>query len=362
LRGETGSVTFVQRFNATLGSFVHLHVIALDGVFVRDDESLVFHEGPAPSREEIAAVAERVERRMIRWFYRRGLLDERTAEERSNEAHEPTPLEACMQMSLFGGTLLRLAEDGTAVPLDDERFRTGTKSPWAAEVAGFNVHAGVTVRAGDRDGIEKLCRYGARPPFSLERMRLLPDGRVAYRLRKPRRSGATHLVLDPVHFLARIAALVPPPRLPLTRLAGVLAPHSPWRAAVVAYGRAAGALPPTPATQPKKKDRKKNGNAAPLLLAAATPSPPREQDAEPSAPRTSLGAGIVKPVGARIDWASLLRRTYLEDVLACPCGGRRSVIADINDPSVVVAILVHLGLPAQPPPIARARSPSFEAA
>jgi hypothetical protein len=31
--GETGSVTFVQRFNATLGAFVHLHVLALDGDF-----------------------------------------------------------------------------------------------------------------------------------------------------------------------------------------------------------------------------------------------------------------------------------------------------------------------------------------
>ena len=42
------------------------------------------------------------------------------------------------------------------MPLDDERFGIGTKSPWAAEVAGFNIHAGVTVRAGDRDGLEKL--------------------------------------------------------------------------------------------------------------------------------------------------------------------------------------------------------------
>jgi hypothetical protein len=61
--GETGSVTFVQRFNATLGSFVHLHVVALDGVFLREGEprALVFHEGPAPSREAIAVIAERVD-------------------------------------------------------------------------------------------------------------------------------------------------------------------------------------------------------------------------------------------------------------------------------------------------------------
>ncbi len=44
------------------------------------------------------------------------------------------------------------------MPLDDERFRTRGKSPWSAEVNGFNIHAGVTVRADDREGLEKLVR------------------------------------------------------------------------------------------------------------------------------------------------------------------------------------------------------------
>src|SRR5271165_3226227 len=94
LAGATGSVTFVQRFNATLGAFVHLHVVVPDGVFLaRADQPLAFHEGPAPTRREIAAVAERVEKRMTRWLRRRGFLDERPVEDRSNEAAEPTPLE-----------------------------------------------------------------------------------------------------------------------------------------------------------------------------------------------------------------------------------------------------------------------------
>ena len=42
-------------------------------------------------------------------------------------------------------------------------FRAAGKGPWVAEVSGFNLHAGVTVRAGDREGLERLCRYGARP-------------------------------------------------------------------------------------------------------------------------------------------------------------------------------------------------------
>jgi hypothetical protein len=34
---ETGSVTFVQRFDSTLGNFVHFQLVALDGVFTRKD-------------------------------------------------------------------------------------------------------------------------------------------------------------------------------------------------------------------------------------------------------------------------------------------------------------------------------------
>jgi hypothetical protein len=76
------------------------------------------------------------------------------------------------------------------------------------------------------------------------------DGRVAYLRSLPR--GDTRARDSsrpgPVHFLARIAALVPPPRYPRTRLAGVLAPRSTSRAAVVKYGRDETQAPPTPKT------------------------------------------------------------------------------------------------------------------
>ncbi|AUX47511.1 uncharacterized protein SOCE26_090320 [Sorangium cellulosum] len=58
----------------------------------------------------------------------------------------------------------------------------------------------------------------------------------------------------------------------------------------------------------------------------------------------------------------MLRRVYREDVFACPCGGRRRLVTDLSEREVVVAILKHLGLPSEPPPIPRARSPSCEAA
>jgi len=66
---------------------------------------------------------------------------------------------------LFESTYVRLAGAGAPVPLarEEARLRAAGKGPWVAEASGFNVHAGVTVRSGDREGLERLCRYGARP-------------------------------------------------------------------------------------------------------------------------------------------------------------------------------------------------------
>jgi len=57
---------------------------------------------------------------------------------------------------------------------------------------GFNLHASVAVAADDDLGRERLCRYGARPPLALDRLRRLPDGRVAYRI-KAQRDGRAKL-------------------------------------------------------------------------------------------------------------------------------------------------------------------------
>ena len=49
----------------------------------------------------------------------------------------------------------------------------------------------------------------------------LADGRIAYRLRYPI-GGATHRILEPLELMARLAALIAPPRRSLVRYFGVL--------------------------------------------------------------------------------------------------------------------------------------------
>ncbi len=63
-----------------------------------------------------------------------------------------------------------------------------------AAVDDFTLHADTAVAAHDRDGLERLCRYGARPPFAHRRLRLTPSGQVAYRLRRPWFTGQTEIV------------------------------------------------------------------------------------------------------------------------------------------------------------------------
>ena len=68
------------------------------------------------------------------------------------------------------------------------------------------------------------------------------------------RDGTTHIVLEPLDIMARLAALVPPPRMHLTRYHGVFARHSKLRAAATPAHRGMGTpkQPAAPATAPAK--------------------------------------------------------------------------------------------------------------
>ena len=43
------------------------------------------------------------------------------------------------------------------------------------------------------------------------------QGNILYTLKTPYRDGTTHIILEPLDFMARLAALVPKPRVNLTR-------------------------------------------------------------------------------------------------------------------------------------------------
>ena len=114
----------------------------------------------------------------------------------------------------------------------------------------------------------------------------------------------------------RLAALVPQPRIHLTRFFGCLAPHAKIRSQIV----------------PKKPE-------------ATDPAPSRPEPTS-SVPKRSR----------RMRWAELLARVFAIDLKNCPhCPGELKIVAAIVETGAIRKILGHLGLPDLPPPIAPAR-------
>jgi hypothetical protein len=102
----------------------------------------------------------------------------------------------------------------TIAPMIDE----GVESDRVANVAGFNLNAGVMSDAQDSNKLERLCRYITRSAVSEKRWAITTYGKIRYQLKTPYRDGTTHVIFEPLDFIARLAALVPKPRVNLTRL------------------------------------------------------------------------------------------------------------------------------------------------
>ncbi len=117
-----------------------------------------------------------------------------------------------------------------------------------AKEAGFSLHAGVSTEIHQRDKLERLCRYVTRPAVSEKRLAITSNGNVRYQLKTPYRDGTTHVIFEPLDFIAKLAALVPMPRTNLTRFHGVFArgglPHnSKFRLRVTPAKRGSGRKP-----------------------------------------------------------------------------------------------------------------------
>jgi hypothetical protein len=115
-----------------------------------------------------------------------------------------------------------------------------------AKEAGFSLHAGVSTEAHQRDKLERLCRYVTRPAVSEKRLAITSNGNIRYQLKTPYRDGTTHFIFEPLDFIAKLAALVPKPRVNLTRFHGVFAPNSKFRVRVTPAKRGRGHKPRQP--------------------------------------------------------------------------------------------------------------------
>jgi ribosomal protein S27E len=305
---KTGAVTLIQRFGSALNLNIHFHMLFLDGVYVaRPDGSTRFRWVKAPPGQELTQLAHTIAHRVGRFLERQGLL-ERDAEN-SYLAGDTADDDALNQL-LGSSITYRIAIGPQAgrkvfalqtLPVCEPEDPFGDR---VGKVAGFSLHAGVAARADERQKLERLCRYISRPAVSEKRLSLTPNGNVRYQLKTPYRDGTTHVIFEPLDFIARLAALVPKPRVNLTRFHGVFAPNSKHRAWV------------TPAKRGKGNNTKATDDA---------------QDQTSAERRASM------------TWAQRLKRVFNIDIETCrECGGAMKVIACIEDPVVIQKILDHL--------------------
>jgi hypothetical protein len=208
---HTGAVTLIQRFGSALNLNIHFHMLYLDGVYAEDAYGKVrFHRIKAPTADELAVLVHRISQRVAKFLERRGFLE--SDEENGYLTLETSDDEAMQQ--LYGHSITyRIAigpQQGRKVftlqslpPIEEPK----AESSRVAKVAGFSLHAGVAAEAHQRDKLERLCRYIARPAVSGKRLSLLDDGRIRYELKTPYRDGTTH-VTAPAH--PALAALVHP--------------------------------------------------------------------------------------------------------------------------------------------------------
>lgn len=369
---ETGSICFPQRFGGSLNAHLHYHVLALDGVFERHDAGVRFRDVPPPTKATLDELARRVRDRVLRWLRSHRYLDERLAEDRSNEPRPATAIDACTEIALASGSFLAKPFVSSPQEPGDRKERR-----FCARCDGFDIHCAVRIAAGDDAGRERLVRYCARPPFALERFELLRDGRVAYRVKTPRH-GRSHRVMTPLELMARLAALIPPPFFPTIRYGGVLAPGSSWRKLVT---RCAPAKPkacierkPLAPSNPRPEPKPHPSVAtAPVQAATTAPAPAlllahsqpiAESEVRPATITVKhwqrLLDGELLATSRYVDWAVLLQRSFGFDALRCPkCDQKMRVVATLAEPSAVRRILQHLGMRANPLEAAPARDPTW---
>jgi hypothetical protein len=277
----------------------------------------VFHPVRAPTADQLQTLLQQIIKRVMKLLTRLGYRVEEQgmtfmAETETDTALAPLQSAACTYRIALGPRAGQKVLTLQSVP----RCEAQPTQQRCANAQGFSLHAEVRCAMNQRHQLEQWCRTITRPAIANERLQRTRAGDVVRQLKSPYQDGTTPIVMTPLEFMQRLAALVPRCRLHLIRFPGVLAPHAKRRPQII---------PGRPVTANNTSD---------------------ELDGAPH-----------HQSSARLSWARLLQRVFAIDVEHCPdCGANLKIIAAIEEPAVIAKLLAHLGLPTRAPPRAPARS------
>jgi hypothetical protein len=342
----------------------HDHAAYLDGVFYRPDDDpaarLEFCPARPPAEGDIAVILSKVRHDVLENLRDRGMLAQDPAAE--SLADEAPLLLACTDASLQhlvalgprqGKGPIRVGADPRS---NRRRLNFESRSPLHTHFDGFDLHAEHFIAADDREGLERALRYATRPPFSEQRLSILPGGKVQLTLKNAWSDGTSSVLFSPLEFLERLASLIPRPEKNLLIYRGILAPNHKLRSLVIRFGRkpysldAAGfpaelSCPPLLSTNPQPETQILPDHIGPgpgqQWLAGLGPTetlPLQSPGSDAPADRPSCK----RP---NYTWATLMRRAYSVDVLTCPrpgCPGRLRYIATFTDPAQIDRIVASL--------------------
>ena len=321
---QCGAVTFLQRFGSAMNLNLHFHTLALEGAFVYEPDPNRRPEFIAlapPNGDDVARVLVGTARRLRR------LVEQRLENADEDALARDEPLLAWLAQASLRTQIATGPEAGErwrrvgdrVVPTrangSDESDDRGV-----ARHREMSLHAEVAVPANDRERLERLCRYAARPPIAHDRLTELDDGsgRLALRLKTRWRDGTTHILMEPHDLIDRLVPLIPPPRAHQVRYHGILAPGASLRGSVVPQN--------------------------PVVSAPASEQPT-------TSAKEGRDRGLPGARARRLRWAQLLQRVFAIDALRCPrCGATLRLLAVIVDQAVARAILDCIGSPARSPP------------
>ena len=190
-------VTVIQRFGGSINVNPHLHMLWVDGLYDVSGEIAVFH-GLIPTNDDIMKLVETLSQRVLRSLKRKGYPVEENSPQEELEEETLCDIQSASVQSLIAlgerrGKKVR--KIGTTAfgnfqgaKLEGERCATHK---------GFSLHGNVSCEPHEREKLEHMVRYIARPPVAMDRLAMRPDGLITYRLKKKYRDGTEMLLFSP---------------------------------------------------------------------------------------------------------------------------------------------------------------------
>ena len=219
---------------------VCVHTVFLDGVYTGFDSRhpLRFHQATHLTDAEVEWMVRHIQALIFGHLRRRGYLDEEAALVAESEPELELDELATYHAAAVQGLIPFGQREGQQATLFGEPVPALPPRPrkkLCADYEGYSLHAAVRIGTGtgSRERLERLGRYICRPAFAQDRLSVARDGSIVYRFRKPWRNGKLAVVMDPMTFLSRLAAQVPPPRFHVMSYFGVLAAAASRRDEIV---------------------------------------------------------------------------------------------------------------------------------